>query len=230
MYPIPPTETPVETKTCKHCGASFPITDKDLEFYDKVSPVFSGKKYPIPAPTLCPDCRQQRRMSFRNERKLYKRKCDATGRDTVSIYSPDKPFKVYHRQEWWGDGWNPMDYGRDFDFTRPFFEQFRELSVSVPRPSVHQEEGNENSDYTNETERSKDCYLVFDAGGNESVLYSNWIGDSKFTVDSAYSFGLENSYECVGCNDSYGLRYSRNSKDCSDSWFLYDCVGCDHCI
>jgi len=30
----------VETKTCKHCISSFEITDKDLEFYDKVSPIF----------------------------------------------------------------------------------------------------------------------------------------------------------------------------------------------
>ena len=88
MYPIPPSENLVESKTCRKCQAGFPITDKDLEFYDKVSPNFGGKKYSIPSPTLCPDCRQQRRLSFRNERKLYKRKCDATGKDIVSIYAP----------------------------------------------------------------------------------------------------------------------------------------------
>ena len=41
MFPIPSNEILVETKTCTHCGISFPITDKDLEFYDKVSPVFA---------------------------------------------------------------------------------------------------------------------------------------------------------------------------------------------
>jgi len=30
----------VETKICKYCGLSFDITDKDLEFYEKVSPSF----------------------------------------------------------------------------------------------------------------------------------------------------------------------------------------------
>jgi len=40
MYPIPPNDTLIETKTCRHCSVSFPITDKDLEFYEKVSPVF----------------------------------------------------------------------------------------------------------------------------------------------------------------------------------------------
>jgi hypothetical protein len=74
----------VETKICKHCSCKFDITDKDLEFYEKVSPSFpsqdskeSGlKKYLIPTPSLCPQCREQRRMSWRNERNLYKRKCD----------------------------------------------------------------------------------------------------------------------------------------------------------
>ena len=43
MYPIPPSEHLVENKTCKKCQVTFPITDKDMEFYEKVSPVF-----PIP--------------------------------------------------------------------------------------------------------------------------------------------------------------------------------------
>jgi hypothetical protein len=71
-------EKVVETKVCNHCNTKFDITDKDLEFYEKISPIFNDKKYSIPTPTLCPDCRQQRRLTFRNERKLYKRKCDAT--------------------------------------------------------------------------------------------------------------------------------------------------------
>lgn len=128
MYPIPPTEKLIETKICKHCGTSFPITDKDLEFYEKVSPTFGGKKYNIPTPILCPDCRHQRRLSFRNERKLYKRKCDATGRDIVSMYSPDKKIPVYFSEEWWSDHWDPLKYGKDFDFSKSFFEQFSELS------------------------------------------------------------------------------------------------------
>lgn len=40
MFPIPPSEHLIETKFCKHCGSSFPITDKDIEFYEKVSPSF----------------------------------------------------------------------------------------------------------------------------------------------------------------------------------------------
>jgi hypothetical protein len=34
-------EKVVETKECKNCSIKFEITDKDLEFYEKVSPVFN---------------------------------------------------------------------------------------------------------------------------------------------------------------------------------------------
>ena len=37
-------EKTVETKKCKQCNISFDITDKDLEFYEKVSPIFEWKK------------------------------------------------------------------------------------------------------------------------------------------------------------------------------------------
>ena len=147
MYPIPPNEHLVETKVCKQCNISFPITDKDMEFYEKVSPVFGGKKYQIPSPTLCPDCRQQRRFSFRNERKLYKRKCDATGKEIVSIYSPDKPFKVFHQDYWWSDSWDPMSYGREFDFSRSFFEQFGKLMEKIPHLALTAAFDSENSEY-----------------------------------------------------------------------------------
>ena len=66
----------VEWKTCRISGQPFPITQKDLAFYDKESPVINDIKYVIPTPTLCPEERQRRRLAFRNERKLYKRPSD----------------------------------------------------------------------------------------------------------------------------------------------------------
>jgi hypothetical protein len=39
----------VETKTCKHCSSKFDITNEDLEFYEKVSPIFPNHNIVIPA-------------------------------------------------------------------------------------------------------------------------------------------------------------------------------------
>ena len=79
-----------QSQICKNCSTKFTITDEDLKFYDKVSPLIAEKVCPMPAPTFCPDCRQQRRLSFRNERNLYNRKCELCQKPAVTIYSPDK--------------------------------------------------------------------------------------------------------------------------------------------
>jgi Zn ribbon nucleic-acid-binding protein len=59
---------------------------------------------------LCPDCRQQRRLAWRNERKLYKRKCDATGKNIVSVYSPDKDYIVYDKNYYISDKFDALDF------------------------------------------------------------------------------------------------------------------------
>jgi hypothetical protein len=49
----------MQRQLVKQCQISFDITPDDLAFYDKVSPVFNGKKELIPPPTLCPECREK---------------------------------------------------------------------------------------------------------------------------------------------------------------------------
>ena len=132
-----PNEKIIQTKTCARCGTPFDVTDRDLAFYDKISPVFASKKYQIPTPKLCPECRTQRRHAFYNPRSLYKRQ-DAQGEEVISVFSPDKPYTVYTNDVWWSDAWNPLDYGKEFDFSRPFFEQFYKLKLKVPVRNVMQ--------------------------------------------------------------------------------------------
>lgn len=44
MWFIPPNEKIVEKKICRLSWQEFFVTDKDLEFYEKISPVFAGQK------------------------------------------------------------------------------------------------------------------------------------------------------------------------------------------
>ncbi len=74
------------TKTCHWCSIACEITAADFAFYDKVLPVFNGKKYPIPPPNLCPACREKRRLVLRNERTLYGDTCDLCHKEIISHY------------------------------------------------------------------------------------------------------------------------------------------------
>jgi Zn ribbon nucleic-acid-binding protein len=216
-------------KSCRQCAQQFEITAEDLVFYDKVSPIFAGKKYPIPPPSLCPDCRNQRRLAFRNERKLYSRKCDATGRRIISIYSSDKPYKVYGQSFWFGDKWDAIDHGQEIDFSKSFFKQFNELLLKVPHPAVSQFNC-ENCDYTTYQNNSKNCYLTFGSGWMDDCAYCNWTYYSRNSLDSLGSNNLELCYEMIDCDRMYASRFCQDCSGLMDCAYCHDCHSCQNCF
>lgn len=218
-------------KVCKQCGSGFEITDEDLEFYKKVSPVINGKRFDIPVPTLCPECRQQRRISWRNERSLYSRKCSKTAKRIISMYTEDAVFPVYDNDIWWSDKWNPLDYGRDFDFNRPFFQQLRELHDKVPhfalavaKPTM------QNSDYCNHAGYLKDCYLIYNVDYDERCMYSKGVNRCFDCLDCFKVYDSEACYECINCYNSQFCTYLRDSYNSSECYFSYNLTGCRKCF
>jgi len=211
-----------ETRTCKNCQQNFTIEPEDFAFYEKMK---------VPAPTWCPACRMARRMMVRNERVLYSRNCQGEGHNEklISTYSPEKPVVVYDQKLWWSDSWEPTSYGKEYDFGRPFFEQFKELWQTVPLVALSNSNAI-NSDYCNVADQSKDSYLVSGSFKIEKVMYSNRVYNTKDSLDMYVSFRNELCYECVHCSDCYRVRYSYGSESCRDSYFLYDCRNCSDCF
>ena len=210
-----------ETKTCQNCKKDFIIEPDDFSFYEKIK---------VPAPTWCPECRQQRRYAWRNERTLYRRNCDLCGKSTVTIYSPNKNLKVYCLKCWWGDGWDPASYGRDFDFSRSFFEQYHELQREVPRMAVLNV-NSVNSEYTNHSGENKNVYLSFCTFGSEDVSHSTWVFDSRNSMDCSYIYsGGERLYECIDSRKAYHCQFSFLLENCVDCLYCYDCHGCNDCF
>jgi hypothetical protein len=132
---------------------------------------------------------------------------------------------VYCRECWWSDRWNPLDFGQAVDWSRPFFEQLRELKYRAPRIALMNDATGENSDFCNHCYRLKNCYMVFDANDNENTLYSSGTYYVKDSVDCAYNDNCELCYETMYSQDCYGLQYARDCINCRDSSLLIDCVG-----
>jgi hypothetical protein len=95
--------------TCnEQCTTAFKIIEPELEFYQRMN---------LPLPRLCPNCRHYQRIKQRNPLKLWKRKCQCSGRKSQNQvyqntiehfhkqnpcpnefstpYSPDRPEIVY---------------------------------------------------------------------------------------------------------------------------------------
>lgn len=210
----------METKQCRQCSKTFRIDTADFEFYKKID---------VPVPTLCPTCRQQRRLATYNQLYLYKRQCAATGKDIISNYHPADPYPVYDQAYWHSDQWDPLQYGVDFDFSRSFFEQYREFAAKIPRPALFTSyEYDENSPYTNYAGRNKNCHMIFDSDGNEHCYFSYSINSSKNCLDCYRVRKSELCYECIDCERCYGSWYLQDCQGCSSSVFLKDCVDVNH--
>lgn len=226
---IPSGEEIIETKKCRISGKEFFVTDRDLEYYDKKSPIFAGQKYLIPNPTLCPLERKRRRLTWRNERKLYHRKCDKTGNSIIAIYSPLKPYIVYDQKVWWSDDWNPGEYGRAFDFERPFFEQLGELHRRVPQINVITSQ-NENCEFTNLTANCRNCYLIYESSNNEFCEYGCWFQKSEHCLDCSFIHECKYCYEISDCYNCHSLFWSQNCDTCRESYYLVNCISCTKCF
>ncbi|MFA6523438.1 MAG: hypothetical protein WCS85_03675 [Candidatus Peribacteraceae bacterium] len=217
-------------RSCRQCQSSFDITADDLDLYDKVSPVIAGRKEPVPPPTLCPDCREQRRLAYRNERQFYHRPCAKTGKDVVSIYALEKDCVVYDQIVWWSDDWDQLATGRSVEFGMTFFDQFLMLARVAPRPCI-MNMGSENSLYTNHSAYNKNCYMCINTGYSEDCFHlTNFSIHNK---DCADCLAIQKCERCVECTETKQCSFSSSLHECincTDCMSCYDCQGCAHCL
>ncbi len=214
-------------KNCAVSGKEFEISEKDLDFYKKMGLITDEDLSGLP--TLCPDERLRRKLAWRNERNLYWRECDGTGKKILSMYDEDSEFPVYGHDYWWSDKHDGKDFGRNFDFSKTFFENFRDLQKVVPKISQNIAL-NENSEFVNVAGYCKDCFWVFEADNVEGCLHCNVIYYSNFCVDNSFIYSCELCYECLDCKNCYDSKFLQNCQNCSNSAFLKDCIGCKDCF
>ena len=69
------------TQTCSKCNRQFNIIDQEQAFL---------KEKNLPNPTMCPSCRQTRRLELRGGRQLFRAKCQKCGKDIITSYDPQK--------------------------------------------------------------------------------------------------------------------------------------------
>jgi hypothetical protein len=146
------------------------------------------------------------------------------------MYPEDSPYVVYSKDAWFGDGWDPLSYGRSVDLSRPFWPQFGELMKVVPKMSLIQQANMENADYCNRASNDKNCYMIFTSNFSEDCFYSVHITNCRNCVDCLNVHKCERCYECVDSYECYDCRWVESCKNCSSSAFLKGCIGCRDCM
>ena len=219
---------------CQNCQKDFTIEPEDFSFYEKMK---------VPSPTWCPECRMIRRLASVNGWSLFYRNCDKCGKRTLSMYPPDREasavragppsqkITVYCQPCWWSDSWDGTEYAMDYDLSRPFLAQWRELSEQTPYVALESTYLNlKNCDYSNALAYSKNCTLVIWADYSENTYFSSFLFYVKDTADSLRIFNSELCYESIGQDKAYRVFYSQECESCVDVWFSRNCYSCTNCI
>jgi len=167
---------------------------------------------------------------FRNEIVFYRRECELCHKNTISIFSPDRKFKIYCSKCWWSDNWNPGDFYLDYNPNKNFFTQFKELQLktyffdrSLDYSTLV------NCEYVNYTGNSKNCYFIFNADFCDNVYYSAVVNHMKDSSDCLMMNKTELSYGCIG-GDGSSVFFSENCPESINVWYSKDCIGCINCF
>jgi hypothetical protein len=213
----------METKNCVKCNNSFVIEETDKNFYEMVS---------VPLPTFCPTCRFQRRLTFRNDRTLYFRECEMCKQRVLSIYRIDGGIKVVCQKCWWSDDFDPTKFGKEYDPSKPFFKQYKELMKEVPFVAnfIVDESRMVNSPYNNMVLDLRNCYMMFNSDFDEDCSYGCEMENCRTCVDNNLVHQSEMCYECVNVQNCYRAFYSIDCESSSDIYFCRDCNGCTDCF
>ncbi len=211
-----------QTKQCQFCKNDFVIETEDFAFYDRLN---------VPAPTWCPQCRFQRRLSFLNWHSLYKRKCDKCDASMISVHHEDKPFRVFCNPCYWKDDWDGTEYAMDYDPNRNFFEQMLELrnkSNYMGQETLYSTL--QNTPYANAAAYQKDCFMIFNADYGERCVYSTSYANLTESLDTYRTNSSELCFECVEAYKCFKCIYSENIESCSNVMFSKNLSGCTDCF
>ena len=206
--------------TCQNCKKGFLIHDVDFAFYTKIN---------VPTPTWCPECRMVRRMMFRNERTLFRRNVKGIDEPVLSIFPESSGFHVYYQKEWQTADFDATDFGKDYDFSRPFFEQLRGLMQQVPWQHSYNQNAVE-SEYCGNALDLKKCYLMFNSGFSENCSYGTDVLYSKDSMDLLDVSHGERSHELIHSERCYNCFFGADLKECRNVYFSYDLTNCHDCI
>lgn len=208
---------------CQSCEALFESAAQDAALA-KCAPRVADSVVPFRPPTRCPSCRQRRRYAYRNDHHFYRNSCSYCRKPVISIYSPDKPYTVLCQGCFWGEQWDPLSVGREFDFSRPFFEQFQELRAATPRLAIFQTQS-ENSDFTVHSSRNRNCYFASSLVGCEDVCYSDFLSSCQDSLDLFSCDKMELCYSCIFSSECFGCDFLELCTGLTDSALCYDCKG-----
>lgn len=208
--------TPGE-RTCALTGEKWMMTDEEIGWY---------KKFNVPPSPLSPFSRWIVLHNFSTGYQWWWNKHAETGKPVLTFHHPGSGIRVLPDVEWFEKDFSSIHI--DWDASRNTFEQMRELQLNVPLIATGSFKipensvslvsmGDQNSYFTLACE-SKDSFFA-------TILLKGEECSEMVSVNTA-----SQCHQVTHSRRVHGCRYVRESHDCIDSAFLFDCRNCESCF
>lgn len=123
--------------------------------------------------------------------------------------------------------------GKDYDFSKNFFENYKTLFLETDIFQLIDYGGNQNADYSDMALNSKNVYMCVAVINNcENILYGISVKDNCTNVINwlAIWANSENIYQSTSILNSYKIFYSKFLNNCREIYFSSNLNGCNECI
>lgn len=204
-------------RTCAVLGEKWELTQKEIDVY---------RHFNVPTRTVSTNTLWKWMAYYDAGYQFWWNTHPETGKPVLSFHHPASGVKVLPDAEWHAHDFS--DINLLIDPSRPFFEQFRQLQVRVPLLATFSRVEPENSitlfsfgdrnsyfTFACTSERTFFATGAFEAQGSSLLFTANQVTDSHHILKS------QRIFQC---------RYVRESLDCMNSAFLFDCRNCQNCF
>ncbi len=220
-------------RICRITGREFSIQEREADFLERVraaNPLI-GSAAPLSTmlPTITPTEFVRRVAVYGNLLHLFWAKSAISGKPTLSRFNPQRGLPVVTPDEFWSDQVDNRNFGRAYDFSRPFFEQFFELfqtAYNLPLGNVNVE----NSDFVNGAADVKDSYLSFVIISSSDCLYCFNVFRCSDLVDCCFCDGSRYCYASSDLSNCYQCQNCCECEGCQDCFGCWDCRSCTDCF
>lgn len=220
-------------RVCTSTGRLFVITEAEQALIAKLESLHPLLKVgDIPLPTVHPLEFNRQLQSFVSLMSLFESKSVISHTPLITRYNPALGYKVVTYDEFWSDQVDNTSVGKEYDFSRPFFQQWNELMHAVVMQPLVQISC-ENSKYVDSSSSLKNCYLCFGMGESEGCMYclkTCYPLRNRDCVDCIGIVDCELCYSCIHCDHAYDCQHCSDCIDCYQCFGSRDLVGCKYCF
>ncbi len=208
--------TPGE-RVCALTGEKWMMTEEEISWF---------RKFNVPPATWSPITRMKIIAAFATGFGWWWQKHPETGEKVLSYVHPATGIKVLPDPEFYEKDFT--DRARDYDFTRPFNDQIRELQLQVPFTAWRSltvpvnsiallSQGDENS------------YFVT-MSSSKNTMYSYGAEHTENSVEIYESQNIMNCYSVIFSQRLHKCKFIRQCFDIINCDFMFDCRNCENCF